>query len=116
MEAGSEQTSAWTKSLKNNELQIYHISTINTRAGRLVEKITQAATNQIRYSDEARQYVLSASTLARKISEQSQALTKWFTQLATFAHENMQKAEFWENIKRFLQSSHTLVTGLTENK
>ena len=116
MEAGNEQTSAWTKSLKNNELQIYHISTINTRAGRLVEKITQAATNQIRYSDEARQHVLSASTLARKILEQSQALTKWFTQLATFAQENMQKAEFWENIKRFLHSSHTLVTGLTEKK
>ena len=116
MENGSEQTSTWTKSLKNNELQIYHISTINTRAGRLVEKITQAATNQIRYSDEARQHVLSASTLARKISEQSQGLTKWFTQLATFAQENIQKAEFWENIKRFLHSSHTLVTGLTEKK
>ena len=116
MEAGSQQTSTWTKSLKNNELQIYHISTINTRAGRLVEKITQSAANQIRYSDEARQHVLSASTLARKISEQSQALTKWFTQLATFAQENIQKAEFWENIKRFLQSSHTLVTGLTEKK
>lgn len=116
METGSQQTSTWTKSLKNNELQIYHISTINTRAGRLVEKITQAATNQIRSSDEARQHVLSASTVARKISEQSQALTKWFTQLSTFAQDNIQKAEFWENIKRFLHSSHTLVTGLTEKK
>ena len=116
METGSQQTSTWTKSLKNNELQIYHISTINTRAGRLVEKITQAATNQIRSSDEARQHILSASTVARKISEQSQALTKWFTQLSTFAQDNIQKAEFWENIKRFLHSSHTLVTGLTEKK
>ncbi len=116
METGTERTSTWTKSLKNNELQIYHISTINTRAGRLVEKITQAATNQIRSSDEARQHVLSASTVARKISEQSQALTKWFTQLSTFAQDNIHKAEFWENIKRFLHSSHTLVTGLTEKK
>ena len=116
MEAGSEETSAWTKLLKNNELQVYHISTINTRAGRLVEKITQAGMNQIRFSEEARQHVLSASTIARKISEESQALTKWFTQLATFAQENIQKAEFWENIKRFLHSSHTLVTGLTEKK
>ncbi|MDJ0772671.1 MAG: hypothetical protein QNJ49_04460, partial [Mastigocoleus sp. MO_167.B18] len=105
MEAESEQTSAWTKSLKNSELQIYHISTTNTQAGRLVEKITQAATNQIgAYSDEAKQHLLSVSTVTGKILEQSQALIKRFTQLSTVAQDNIQKVEFWENIKRFFHS------------
>ena len=113
MEVGSQQVSGWTQALQATEQKLDRILAVNMQVGKLVGNMTQTAVNQTQSSEKAGQQIVSANTIAQQMLEQSQYLTKWFTQLATFAQGNIQKIRFWENIKGFLRSSHTLMKFFT---
>ena len=113
MEAGSKQISTVTKSLQATEQKLDYIVTVNTQVNKLVGNMIENSAHQAEHSDKAEQNLVSANKVAHQMLEQSQYLTKWFTQLATFGQENIKKIKFWKNIKGFLRSSHTLMTFFT---
>ncbi|NJR74748.1 MAG: GAF domain-containing protein, partial [Scytonema sp. CRU_2_7] len=116
LEAGTQQILTGTQSLQTIQQKLYHIATVSSQMSKLVEKITQRAANQTQTSHSASQYVISASNLVHQTLEQSQTFSESFNQLATAAQEVTQKNGFWDNIRRSLLSSRTIMTFLTPKK
>ncbi|MCP6759155.1 MAG: GAF domain-containing protein [Fischerella sp. CENA71] len=116
METGSEQVLAGAQSLEATQQKLYRIASVSVQVTKLVEKIAQAAANQAQNSNNATLHMLSANDLAHQTVEQSQAMTTSFNHMMKVAQEDSQKSGFWENLKRSLLSSRTLIAIFAQRK